>query len=71
MTQCLALTVGCVGAIFGGPITRTLLQNEWMTSYVFLSPTLFPLSGVMFSSCCYKDLAIVFTTSRLPHVNPP
>jgi hypothetical protein len=25
----------------------------------------------MFSSCCDKDSAIVFTTGRLPDVNPP
>jgi hypothetical protein len=25
----------------------------------------------IFSSCCDKDLAIVFTTGRLPDVNPP
>jgi hypothetical protein len=41
--------------------------------YVFLSPTLIPLSGVgatCFSSCCDKDSAIIFTTGRLPDVNP-
>jgi hypothetical protein len=39
-----------------------------------LLPTLIPLSGVgttCFSSCCDKDSAIIFTTSRLPDVNPP
>jgi hypothetical protein len=25
----------------------------------------------MFSSCCDKDSAIIFTTGRLPDVNPP
>jgi hypothetical protein len=32
-----------------------------------------PLSevGNMFLSCCDKDSAIVFTTGRLPDVNPP
>jgi hypothetical protein len=41
---------------------------------IFLSPTLIPLSGVgttCFSSCCDKDSAIIFTTGRLPEVNPP
>jgi hypothetical protein len=40
----------------------------------FLPPTLIPLSGVgttCFLSCCDKDLAIIFTTGRLPDVNPP
>jgi hypothetical protein len=39
-----------------------------------LPPTLIPLSGVgttCFSSCCDKDSAIIFTTGRLPDVNPP
>jgi hypothetical protein len=39
-----------------------------------LPPTLIPLSGVgttYFSSCCDKDSAIIFTTGRLPDVNPP
>jgi hypothetical protein len=37
-------------------------------------PTLIPLSGVgttCFSSCCDKDSTIIFTTGRLPDVNPP
>jgi hypothetical protein len=36
--------------------------------------TLIPLSGVgttCFSSCCDKDSAFIFTTGRLPDVNPP
>jgi hypothetical protein len=41
---------------------------------ILLLPTLFPtLSGVgtkCFSSCCDKDSAIIFTTGRLPDVNP-
>jgi hypothetical protein len=39
-----------------------------------LLPTLIPPSGVgttCFSSCCDKDSAIIFTTGRLPDVNPP
>jgi hypothetical protein len=39
-----------------------------------LPPTLIPLSGVgttCFSSCYDKKSAIIFTTSRLPDVNPP
>jgi hypothetical protein len=44
------------------------------SSILFLLPTLVPLSGVgttCFSSCCDKDSAIIFTTGRLPDVNPP
>jgi hypothetical protein len=44
-------------------------------SYLPTVPTtLILLSGVgttCFSSCCDKDSAIVFTTGRLPDVNPP
>jgi hypothetical protein len=38
-----------------------------------LPPILIPLSGVgttWFSSCCDSYLAIIFTTSHLPDVNP-
>jgi hypothetical protein len=41
---------------------------------VQLIPTLSPLSEVgtaCFISCCDKDSAIIFTTGRLPDVNPP
>jgi hypothetical protein len=41
---------------------------------LLLFPTLIPLSGVgktCFSSCCDKESAIIFTTGRLPDVNPP
>jgi hypothetical protein len=40
----------------------------------YLLPTLIPLSGVgttCFSSCCDKYSAFIFTTGRLPDVNPP
>jgi hypothetical protein len=42
------------------------------TNRLFL-PTLIPLSTVgttCFSSCCDKDSAFIFTTGRLPDVNP-
>jgi hypothetical protein len=42
--------------------------NVNQSSSIFLFPTLIPLS---FSSCCDKDSAIIFTTDRLPDVNPP
>jgi hypothetical protein len=41
---------------------------------LLLLPTLIRLSGVgitCFSSCCDKDSAFIFTTGRLPDVNPP
>jgi hypothetical protein len=45
-------------------------QEFELTSFFFFLP--FPkLSGVGFSLCCDKDSAIIFTTSRLPDVNPP
>jgi hypothetical protein len=38
---------------------------------ILLFFTFIPLSRYnMFSSCCNKDSAIVFTTDRLPDVNP-
>jgi hypothetical protein len=45
-----------------------------LISLFLLFPTRIPLSGVgatCFSSCCDKDSAIIFTTGRLPDVNPP
>jgi hypothetical protein len=44
------------------------------TEYNLLFLTLIPLSGVdttSFSLCCDKDSATIFTTGRLPDVNPP
>jgi hypothetical protein len=52
------------------------IKNGHVTTKLnLLPPTLIPLSGVSttcyYSSCCDKDSAIIFTTGRLPDVNPP
>jgi hypothetical protein len=51
------------------------IYSEHISSIKYhLRPTLIPLSGVgatCFSSCCDKDWAIIFTTGRLPEINPP
>jgi hypothetical protein len=49
-------------------------KEERAITHHLLPPTLSPLSGVgttCFLSCCDKDSAIIFTTARLPDVNPP
>jgi hypothetical protein len=54
-------------------ITRMTAMRNTEIEYL-LPPTLIPLSGVgttCCSSCCDKDSAIIFTTGRLPDVNPP
>jgi hypothetical protein len=52
-------------------VYKLIIKSEiWYT----LPPILIPLSGVgttCFSLCCDKDSAIIFTTGRLPDVNPP
>jgi hypothetical protein len=51
-----------------------ILDISPLKSAYSLPPTLIPLSGVgttCFSSCCDKDLVFIFTTGRLPDVNPP
>jgi hypothetical protein len=56
------------------PYVVVALLQPTIRSLTNLPPTLIPLSGVgitCFSSCCDKDSAIIFTTSRLPDVNPP
>jgi hypothetical protein len=41
-------------------------------SFFFLPfPTLSGVGTTCFSLCCDKDSAIIFTTGRLPDVNPP
>jgi hypothetical protein len=57
--------------------TGKYFPNNTVPSFIcniLLLPTLIPLSGVgttCFLSCCDKDSAIVFTTSRLSDVNSP
>jgi hypothetical protein len=49
-------------------------NTSLISTCFFLLPKLIPLSGVgttCFSSCCDKNWAIIFTTGRLPDVNPP
>jgi hypothetical protein len=49
----------------------TVIRTRW--AYL-LPPTLIQLSVVgatCFSSCCDKYSAFIFTTGRLPDVNPP
>jgi hypothetical protein len=57
-----------------------LILYIWWDTYIaylhnlFLLPTLIRLNRdgtTCFSSCCDKDFAIIFTTGRLPDVNPP
>jgi hypothetical protein len=50
------------------------LRRRCRRQKLILPPTRIPLSGIgttCFTSCCDKDSAIIFTTSRLPDVNPP
>jgi hypothetical protein len=61
-----------------GWVSITASKNQSKTNLKqlkhLLLPTLIPLSGVgttCFSSCCDKDSAFIFTTGRLPDVNPP
>jgi hypothetical protein len=52
-------------------VQRRRSMNVCLTSTLI---DLIPLSGVgitCFSSCCDKDSAIIFTTGRLPDINPP
>jgi hypothetical protein len=50
-----------------------VIVNRQELIKVFFFPTLIPLSevGTCFLPCCDKDSAIIFTTGRLPDVNPP
>jgi hypothetical protein len=44
-------------------------ENKKSSSYPF--PTLSGVGTTYFSSCSDKDSEIIFTTGRLPVVNPP
>jgi hypothetical protein len=55
-----------ISVVFVGAIDTLIL--------LLLFPPLIPLSGVgttCFSSYCDKDSAIIYTTGRLPDINPP
>jgi hypothetical protein len=69
MSDCIYLSKMWVSWIF-----ISLPLRGQSVSVLLVPPTLIPLSEVgttSFSSCCYKDSAIIFTTGRLPDVNPP
>jgi hypothetical protein len=56
------------------PMVGVLFQDKIVWRKCLLIPTLIPLSRVgttCFSSFFHKDLVIIYTTGRLPDVNPP
>jgi hypothetical protein len=55
-------------------VSYSFLYNEQLSSLVSYSYPFTTQSGVdttCFSSCCDKHSAIIYTTGRLPDVNPP